>query len=210
MCPKDPHELMEYADEFVPILIGRLSLPYASCEDRCEVKETLKRLMGRVLNIDRERDSEMDHSIQEFKGYVDREISRDQILRAFLVSPDPLLSIEYSLLGDIEDRILSLIKEINDSGLGLGQRSLNKNLIESALSEMKQIKSASVPLFRAKIEEIDVIATKALQEVDVKATPERNEAPSEIRDLSPSLDFWQDEHSLFHLDKLFNESTQFH
>lgn len=79
---------------------------------------------------------------------MSREISRDQTRRMFSMDSDSMLSNEHELLIDIEDRILGMIEELNDSGLGLGQRCLNESLIELALSEMKQIRSASDPWFQ--------------------------------------------------------------
>lgn len=61
-----------------------------------------------------------------------------------------------------------------------------------------------------KIEEPNAIAIKTLRGVDVKAVPEESEAPSEFRDYSPYLHFWENELSLFHLDRLFYESTESH
>lgn len=207
-CPKDPHALIEYADEFVPVLLGRLNQPCMSHKGRCEVKETLERLMDRVLNANSEGDSEMDRYTRGLKDYVDETIFRDQTRQLFSINSNPVLGEEYELLVDIEDRILGMIEELNDSGLESGQRFLNKDLIELAVSEMKQIRSASAPIFREKIEELNVIATKAIREVNVKALKREREAPSEFRDLSTSLHFWEDEFSLFHLDRLFSEPIQ--
>lgn len=207
-CPKDPQKLMDYADEFVSVLLWRLTCPCMSYEDRCEVEETLKRLMGRVLCISREGNSETDHFIRKLEDHVNREISRIQDCRLLASSSDPILRKEYELFVDVEDRVLGMIEEMGDPGLGSGQLSLNKSLIRSALSEMKRIRSASAPLFRAKVEELNAMAEKAIREIDVSIVTERSETPSEFRDHLSSLHFWEDEFSLFHLDQLFYEPNE--
>jgi len=203
-CPDDPSALMNYADEFVPLLLARLSVPSISSDDRLAIKQTLNLLMSRVTHVARNTDPKAERFVRALKDRVDREMARAETHKLFQ-HLNSLPSKDYSVLEDVEDRIVSLIEEMEDSGSSLEQRLFIRNLIGSALSEARKISSSSISPFKEKIEELTRIVTEAFHEIDMKSVESKSSNQFDSSQHPIFLDFWEDESMSFSLRRLFEE-----